>query len=116
MTALPMTENELQQRIIELAKFLRIPYWRDNYSRRNIPGWPDIVLIGSTIVYAELKSDIGHLRPEQAAFIDALRNAGAEVHVWRPRDWDEIERRIKRLAFKGIPARNVTAPESEEPA
>ena len=53
-------------------------------------GWPDVLAVrGDRMIAAELKSDHGRLTPEQTAWLDALRDAGAEVHVWRPADYPD---------------------------
>lgn len=61
------------------------------------PGFPDLVLVHPTsgrMVVAELKSDIGRIRPAQRRWLDAFEKAGAEVYVWRP---GEIADAIKVL-------------------
>jgi hypothetical protein len=50
-------------------------------------GWPDLVLVRDRVIYAELKSDRGTLSTAQQDWLHALGNAGAECHVWNPRDW-----------------------------
>jgi hypothetical protein len=42
----------------------------------------------------ELKSAIGRTSPQQDAWIAALREAGQEVHIWRPRDINIIKDRL----------------------
>lgn len=42
--------------------------------------------IQSRLMFAELKTSKGKLRPEQIFWIGVLRSAGVEVHVWRPED------------------------------
>lgn len=93
-----MTEAELQKRVTDLCGWLGLRVWHDNDSRRNAAGWPDLVIVGRGVVYAELKALGGRLRPEQQEWLSALRNAGAEVHVWRPSDWPVIEKRLRALA------------------
>lgn len=44
------------------------------------------------LLFAELKDDIGKLRPAQVACRDALRAAGAAWYLWRPSSWDEVQR------------------------
>lgn len=65
--------------------------WRTPVSGTLGKGWPDLVLAKrGRVVFAELKSDAGRLDDAQTAVLDTLREAGAEVFVWRPRDWDGI--------------------------
>lgn len=57
------------------------------------PGWPDLILIrGSKIIAAELKSEKGKLTALQARVLNDLEEALIEVHVWKPSQWAEIER------------------------
>lgn len=55
-------------------------------------GWPDLVLVGPRIVYAELKAMNGILSPEQKVWRDALLKAGGEWYCWKPSDYDAIHR------------------------
>lgn len=84
-----MPEADLQTLIIELAKVRGWLLWRDNYSQRNRPGWPDLVLCRrGRLLFLELKSETGRVRPEQAEWLEALRLVtGVEVHVVRPSAW-----------------------------
>ena len=68
-------------------------------SRRIIgPGFPDLILVHPQqrrVIYAELKvEDLkkGARRENQVVWGDTLEAAGAEYHVWRPSDWNEIVR------------------------
>jgi hypothetical protein len=43
------------------------------------------------IIFAELKSETGELRPRQTEWLDVLRLLpAAETYLWRPRDWAEL--------------------------
>jgi hypothetical protein len=55
-------------------------------------GWPDLVLVRPPrIIFAELKSESGKVRPEQTEWLSVLRLLpGAETHLWRPADWDAV--------------------------
>lgn len=105
-----MTERELQDAIIGLAKTLGMLCYHTWDSRRSEPGFPDLVIVGSSvIVYAELKRQGGKLTKEQKAWGEAIeRVAGRlpsyrsplEYHVWRPHDWHEgiVEDVLRRAA------------------
>lgn len=55
-------------------------------------GWPDLTLVrNGEIIFAELKSKGGKVRPEQIAWLDALRDTGAASGIWYPADWPKIQ-------------------------
>ena len=44
------------------------------------------------VVFAELKTEVGKVGPEQRGWLDALgRCEGVEAGLWRPGDWKRIE-------------------------
>lgn len=59
-------------------------------------GFPDLVLVrDGRLIVAELKTakagtKAGEPKPEQTIWLEAFRRVGAEVHVWRPENWNEI--------------------------
>jgi hypothetical protein len=55
-------------------------------------GWPDLVLVRPPrILFVELKSETGQLRPNQTEWLDVLRLLPqVEVYLWRPGDWDTV--------------------------
>jgi hypothetical protein len=44
------------------------------------------------VLFVELKSDAGKVDHDQQRWIDDLRACGQRVYVWRPRDWDDVQR------------------------
>ena len=71
-----MTEAELQQLLTDAAELHGWLVFHDNDSRRNVPGFPDLVLVHGRfgrVLFLELKSETGRVRPEQHAWMDALR-------------------------------------------
>lgn len=59
-------------------------------------GFPDLVLVRERVIFAELKAKTGRLRPDQVVWLDKLRETGAEVYVWRPKDLEEISQVLAR--------------------
>lgn len=60
-------------------------------------GKPDLTLIsriGRGIIFAELKTDTGKLTPEQIEAGEAIVKSGGEYYVWRPRDLQDIAKRL----------------------
>jgi hypothetical protein len=98
-----MPERELQQLVADLCRLLGLPHFHVRHSRGMTAGWPDSVIIGTKVIYRELKSQTGQLTPEQRATGDALKAGGADWKVWRPRDWltGGIETELRLL--KGQP-------------
>lgn len=113
------SEAAFQQQVLNLAELYGWRAYHTHNSRRSQPGFPDLVLIrGAELIFAELKTDKGRLRPEQEAWIaelavvmravtDARAAACVSVHavelephvdvyLWRPADFDELHQRLAR--------------------
>ena len=89
-------ERDFQADVLELARLTGWLAYHPHDSRRSAAGWPDLALVrNGRIIFAELKTTRGRLRPEQRIWLDALAHCpGVEVAVWRPRDWPMIERAL----------------------
>ena len=84
-----ISEKRLLAAVRELARVSGWLCYHTHDSRRSEAGFPDLVLArGGRVVFAELKSERGRLRPEQRVWLDALAEAEHEVHLWRPADWE----------------------------
>lgn len=100
MTTLPQTEAQFQKAVIDLARhtgWLVAHFrparteegWRTPVSADGA-GFVDLVLVRDRVLYRELKSEKGRVRPDQQHWHDALAAAGADIAVWRPSDWSAI--------------------------
>lgn len=60
-------------------------------------GYPDLTLVRPPrLIFAELKPERGSLEEEQKTWRDKLSAVpGAEWYLWRPRDYDAIERILR---------------------
>lgn len=104
-----MTEAELLTAVTSgtrrqpgLCKVLGVLYFHVYDSRRSMPGFPDLLLVGSGgFAFRELKSDTGTLRPEQRQWRDALRAAGADWGLWKPCDLASGRIRAELAALTG---------------
>ncbi len=97
--AADMTEAQLQRLVMSLAAACG---WQLRYhthdSRRSDKGFPDCVFLRrDRLVFAELKSQKGRVRPEQRVWLDALEASPAEVYLWRPADYvsGDVERVLR---------------------
>ncbi len=96
-----LPEREFQNQILELAELYK---WRVHAERpartkdgwrtpiQGEPGFPDLVLVrGSRLILAELKSDKGKVSDDQELWLKAFAQVCVvETGVWRPRDWEDI--------------------------
>ncbi len=90
-----MTEAQLQRAVIDLTRWLGLLAFHSTDARRDTSaGFPDLVISGvGGVLYRELKSDTGRLRPEQMTWLSTLHLGGADAAVWRPADM--VSGRIK---------------------
>ena len=80
-----MTEKELKSAVIKAAKAAGWRWYHVSDSRRTTRGFPDLVLLRPPrLLFIELKSEKGKLRPEQHAWIGELNDCGIEAYVVRP--------------------------------
>jgi hypothetical protein len=96
-----MTEDELLAAVLELAKWLRLLAYHTRDSRRSAPGFPDLVIAGPRgVLFPELKSARGRLRPAQVTWKYMLLASGQAWRLWTPADWADgtIERELRSIA------------------
>ena len=70
-----ISEAEFQTHVEQLAKLLGWEVYHTRDSRRSRKGWPDLVLVRERILFVELKSETGELRPEQRIWLARLKEA-----------------------------------------
>ena len=89
------TEGQFQRAVLDCAAHYG---WLALHIRNmlgNPSGFPDLVLFrGRRAVVAELRRENGALGPKQEEWIARLAEHGVEVYVWRPSDWEAIERAL----------------------
>jgi hypothetical protein len=85
------SERDFQRAVVTLASLKRWCAYHTHDSRGSMAGFPDLVLVRDRVVFAELKTATGRVRPAQADWQARLRDAGAETYVWRPASWHQIE-------------------------
>lgn len=84
--AAAMSEDELAADVVALADAYGLWAFHDNDSRRNRAGLPDWLLVGTRVLWRELKSEKGRLRQSQEDVLARLTAAGEDAAVWRPSD------------------------------
>lgn len=89
-TRVRVSERAFQTGVLELARRYHWLTYHTHDSRRSQPGFPDLVMVRERVVFAELKASAA-ITDSQATWLRSLREAGAEVCVWTPNDWPEIE-------------------------
>jgi hypothetical protein len=86
-----ISEAELQQNIITLARrcgYYVFHSWSSLHSER---GMPDLIIVADRLIFMEVKTERGRLSREQRDVIHRLRAAGCLALVVRPSMWSQIE-------------------------
>ena len=96
MAGLEMTEAQLQRLVENAAELGGWMVFHDNDSRRNNPGFPDLVLLRPPdLLFIELKSVRGRVTAEQALWIEQLGQVDyMSTDVVRPADADALISRL----------------------
>ncbi|MCQ9367356.1 VRR-NUC domain-containing protein [Brevibacterium sp. 91QC2O2] len=83
------TEAQFQSQVVAMARSLGWMSYHTHDSRRSDPGFPDLCLVHpgrARVMWRELKTETGRLRPAQRDWLGALADAGQDAGVWRPSD------------------------------
>jgi hypothetical protein len=86
------SEAAFQRQVLDLAAARGWHAYFTKNSKGSPAGFPDLVLVRDRVIFAELKTLNGRVRPEQHKWLEALRSAGAEVYLWRAAHAREIDR------------------------
>lgn len=90
-----ISEKDFRQQVIDLAKLLG---WRVYFTWNSLhspAGFPDLVLVHEErgqLIFAELKSEKGKTTPAQLEWLTALKRVCKQVYLWRPSDFEQIQR------------------------
>ena len=118
MAKLPVKEAHFQAALIEAAQLFKWTVWHVSDSRKQAggtlvgdsrtAGLPDLILAHPThgVMFWELKSDKGTIRPNQTAALTVLAEAfkaqgthpdevSLRVGVRRPADWNQLVQILK---------------------
>ena len=80
-------KGSLDYHVREILKELGLWGFHPLISIGSRKGWPDWTFIGKWIMYRELKSETGTLRPDQELVRDLIMAAGGDWALWRPSDY-----------------------------
>ncbi len=86
-----ISEREFQAAVREYAESQGWVIFTTRDSKHSPAGEPDLRLVRERVVWVELKRELGKTTQKQEEAITVLAHAGAEVYVWRPSSWTEIE-------------------------
>lgn len=87
-----ISERAFQNQVVQLAEMYGWLVFHNPDSRMVRAGLPDLILIhDKCVIFAELKTDGGRLRPDQVVVIRKLQAAGQHVFLWRPRHFNTIK-------------------------
>ena len=78
--------DSLEAHLRRLMKGLGLWGYHPRRSEKSEKGWPDWAIIGTRIIYRELKTERGKVTDEQEAVGQRITRAGGDWDVWRPRD------------------------------
>lgn len=93
--SLDIKERQFQDLVIHAARMCGYDVYHTHNSRRSEPGYPDLHLVHAgrgESIFAELKTQKGRLSDAQKHWLAILAMAGQRAYVWRPSDWETIER------------------------
>lgn len=107
-----LTERQLQDNITGLCRWLGLLCYHTHHSMHSAAGFPDLVIVGTSVIFAELKSATGDMTKAQTAWADAIDEADNGRHfLWRPADWwsGAIRTQLEAIMVKATDRPGITA-------
>jgi hypothetical protein len=97
-----MNEAQFQAKIIALCERFSIKYFHSTDPIKDLgPGFPDLVLVGTIVLFVELKTDGGVMSTRQRVWRSAIEGTTNGYHqLWRPADLASgvIERILRQMS------------------
>lgn len=99
---LAWTEAAFQNHVEQLATAHGWLTYHTYNSMRSNPGFPDLTMVHPEhgLVFIELKTEKGRVKPDQKTWLAALKAADQYAEVWRPRDL--VSGEVERLLTHGL--------------
>lgn len=107
----PVKENAFEAQVLQYAHLMgwigahfrpartKVGEWRTPVAG-DAEGYPDWTFVRERVLWAELKGSRGELTAEEYFWLLALIDAGQEVYLWYPDDWDEIKEVMAKPGMK----------------
>ena len=109
-----MTETDLERICRYLFRQRGLLGYHVIDSRRNVTirGWPDWSIVGSRVLFRELKTERGRLTADQADVGQAILRAGGDWAIWRPADLKSglIETELDDITERTSPMTDTSRP------
>lgn len=92
-----LREKDFLRQVRDLAEIFGWRVYHPWLSIHSPRGFPDLALCRPPrLILAELKTRLGKVAPAQEEWLALLRECpGVESFLWRPADWDAIERILR---------------------
>lgn len=91
-----LTEEQFLSEVLRLARRLGWHAYHTRDSRKSAAGFPDCVFARAPRLFvAELKVGDNQPTAAQLTWLEQFQAASIPAYVWRPTDWQEIERTLR---------------------
>lgn len=99
-----MTEAELLKEVLRLCSKYHHYAFHSTDSRKDQgkQGFPDLCIVGTSVLFAELKTNYGSMSIKQTDWRYKIQAAGAKHVIWRPSDLENgtIEQVLKDMSTR----------------
>jgi hypothetical protein len=96
--------GSLDAHVVKLIDDLGLWSWHNRNAIGSQKGWPDRTIFGTAILFRELKSERGTLKPDQEMVRDKILAAGGDWGLWRPSDLLSLRIKSELVAISRLRA------------